>query len=302
MLVRFGVEDLGADWPSCVVCIGTFDGVHLGHQEVIRTGVKKSRQVEKPSAVLTFDRNPLAVLAPERRPPSVGTIGINLDAIANLGVSLAVVLPFDGRLAATSADTFFEEILLKKLKSGIAVIGHDFAFGKGREGTPDWLAKRLDSIVVPPFQLDGVRVSSSAIRNAIAEGRIESANKLLARPWTQEGIVISGQKLGREIGFPTINLAAVGNQVVPADGVYKGVAQTAEGAFRAAIGIGQRPGFGDGTRTIEAFLLDYPGKSLYGTAVRLSYERMLREDRKFDSLEALKAQIAVDVAEVAIAE
>lgn len=302
MLVRFGVEAIGADWPGGVVCIGTFDGVHRGHQEVIGQAVSAAREQELPAVVVTFDRHPAATLAPDRCPPAVGTLGLNLDEFARLGVSAAVVLPFDHTLASTSAEDFYSHFLQGKLQAREIVIGHDFAFGHGRQGNAAWLAERIDTDVVPPFELEGERISSSVVRRALAAGDVETARKLLGRPWVQEGVVVSGQKLGRTLGFPTLNLAGVAPQVVPANGVYAGMAHTPEGAFRAAIAIGVRPAVGGGPRTIEAFLLDYPGRSLYGAAVRLHYLRRLREERNFDSLEALRSQMELDVAAASRAE
>jgi riboflavin kinase/FMN adenylyltransferase len=297
MIVRFGVEALGKDWPSSVVCIGTFDGVHPGHQKVIRTAVEIAERQEEPAVILTFDRHPMAVLAPDKCPPAVGTLDIDLAEFERLEVAATIVLQFDDRLASTLADHFFERILRARLRANQMVVGHDFAFGKNRQGTPDWLKERIETTVVPPFELEGQRVSSSDIRRAIQDGDIASANKLLGRSWTQEGIVVTGQKLGRTLGFPTINLALSSPQVVPKDGVYAGIAETTKGTFKVAIGIGLRPTIGEGPRTIEAHLIDYPGESLYGSAIRLRYHRRLRDEQKFDSLEALKEQMAKDVVE-----
>lgn len=302
MLVRFGAEEIGPEWPGCVMSIGTFDGVHLGHQEVIRQAVDEGRKRELPSVVLTFDRHPMAILAPEKCPPSVGTLDIDLEMFERLRVSLALVLRFDANLANTKAADFQQKLLQEKLRASLVVIGADFAFGKGREGTPEWLAKKMQTKIVPAFEIDGHRVSSTEIRSAISKGDVATARKLLGRPWTQEGVVVAGQKLGRTLGFPTLNLTPVGTQVQPSDGVYAGVAVTKFGTFKAAIGIGMRPTLGPGPRTIEAFLLDYPGESLYGAPVRLSYLNRLRDDMKFDSVDQLKTQMERDVAAAAMAE
>lgn len=295
MLVRFGADALGAEWPACVVCVGTFDGVHLGHQRVISAAVEAARKAELPAVVLTFDRHPMAVLAPDRCPPAVGTLGVDLDQFRNLGVAAVVVLRFDAALANTSAEEFFEAILVQRLRAEQVVVGHDFAFGKGRAGTPDWLESRIPTSTVPPFQIDGERVSSSRIRQAIADGNVETATRLLGRPWILEGIVVSGQKLGRTLGFPTVNLAQAGPQVLPRDGVYAGRAEAPDGRYGAAIGVGVRPTVGGGPRTIEAFLLDYSGEDLYGAPIQLSFCQRLRDEAKFDSVEALKAQMELDV-------
>jgi riboflavin kinase/FMN adenylyltransferase len=302
MLVRFGAESISVDWPLSVASIGTFDGVHLGHSQVIASAVRKASALDQPAVVVTFDRHPMAVLAPERCPPAVGTLDLNLRAFEALGVSLAVVLKFDRALSQMPADDFLEQILKSRLRTSNVVIGHDFAFGQGRQGTPQWLASHIPTEIVPPFKVDGERVSSSRIREAIHGGDFELASKLLGRTWMQEGVVVGGQKLGRSLGYPTINLAATSGQAIPADGIYAGTAETRFGTFKAAISVGIRPTLGLGPRTIEAFLIDYPGESLYGTDVRLGYLRRLREERKFDSLEALKEQMDADVAEAARTE
>lgn len=302
MLVRFGLNGPGPEWNRSVVCIGTFDGVHLGHQEVIAHAVARAKSHDLPSVVVTFDRHPAATLAPNRCPPSIGTLGSNLEAFAQLGVSAAVVLAFDEDMAHTEAGDFYETVLRKSLGAKEAAVGHDFAFGRNRVGTASWLAERIPTEIVPPLMVDGQRVSSSQIRAAISGGDVALAGRLLGRSWKQEGVVVAGQRLGRTLGYPTLNLAGLGGQILPADGVYAGEAETPLGRFRAAIGVGCRPTVGGDTRTIEAYLIDYPGESLYGAPIGLSYRARLREDRKFDSLEGLKAQMEIDVAEASALE
>jgi riboflavin kinase/FMN adenylyltransferase len=299
MQVHFGLELLNAEWSSSIVCIGTFDGVHLGHRAVIGKAVADAAEQELPCIVVTFDRHPAHVVAPERCPKAIASLGENLEQFASLGVGIAVVLPFTKELSQTTADEFFRDALIGRLKAHSLVIGHDFAFGKGREGTPEWLKDRIETDVVPPFEIGGSRVSSSAIRSAVETGDIEIANRLLGREFAIGGVVVSGQKLGRTIGYPTANLARSFDQVTPANGIYAGHAVTPFGAFRAAVNIGVRPTVGGTNRTIEAYLLDYPGTSLYGHAVYLSLQKRLRDEQKFDSLEVLKDQIARDVAQVA---
>lgn len=297
MLVRFGLDGPPPEWDSSVVCIGTFDGVHLGHQEVIRHAVARANAHNLPSVVVTFDRHPAATLAPERCPPSIGTLSTNLAAFAGLGVSAVAVLPFDLELAHTEAEDFYRTILQGALKAKEAAVGHDFAFGRNRVGTAEWLAERIPTEIIPPLMVGERRVSSSEIRQAIAAGNVGLARDLLGRPWVQEGVVVRGQRLGRTLGFPTANLAGFGGQAVPADGVYAGRAETPFGNYRAAVGVGRRPTVGGGPRTIEAYLIDYPGESLYGAPLRLEYRARLRDDQTFDSLEGLKAQMSEDVAQ-----
>lgn len=295
MQVHFGVELLAAEWPSAVVCMGTFDGVHLGHQEVIGAAVRQAREWECPCVLVTFDRHPAHVLAPERCPKAIAALQANLAAFERLGVAVAVILPFDFQLSQTEAEEFFQEILIKKIRAAAIIVGHDFAFGHKRRGTPDWLRERIATTVIPPFEIEGRRVSSSEIRNAVQAGKVEEAAHLLGRPFEIPGVVVAGQKLGRQLGYPTANLARSFDQVLPAYGIYSGEMTCHFGTFRAAVSIGIRPAVSGKAMTIEAYLLDYPGDSLYGSSVTLRLLARVREERYFESLDALKAQIALDV-------
>lgn len=296
MQVHFGLELLAAEWPSSVVCVGTFDGVHLGHRAVIGHAIGQAVARELPCVVVTFDRHPAHVLAPDRCPKAIASLHENLRLFEELGVGVAVVLPFTRELSQTSAQQFFEEAILRSLKAEEIVVGHDFAFGKGREGTPEWLGSRIKTEVVPPFELHGRRVSSSAIRSAVEQGDVGEAAFLLGRPFCLSGIVVSGQRLGRQLGYPTANLARSFDQVMPPNGIYVGFATTPHGRFRTAVSIGVRPAVGGTNRTIEAFLLDYPGYELYGKSLSVELHRRVRDEQHFESLELLKEQIARDVA------
>lgn len=299
MLVHFGVDLLQAEWTQSVVCIGTFDGAHHGHQSLIRRCIERAREIEQPSVLVTFDRHPAATLAPSRKPPAVGTLEQNVRLFRALGVSACLILPFDHELSQRSATSFLQEILIDKLKAVRLVVGYDFALGRNREGDTEWLSERIPTEIMPPVEIDGVRVSSTAIRTAIHDGDIASANRLLSRPFAMTGVVVAGEKLGRTLGFPTLNLARSSDQVVPKDGVYVGECETSRGRFRAAISIGCRPAVHGRSRTIEAYLLDYPGDAIYSETVQLAFFDRLRDEWTFDSVEDLTRQIAADVAEVA---
>ena len=295
MQVHFGLGLLQAEWKQSVACVGTFDGVHLGHQAVIRQAVLQAQEAELPCILVTFDRHPTAILAPSRCPKSISGIQENLEVFERLGVSAAVVLPFDAELSRTSAERFLREILIGSVKASSIVVGHDFAMGNGREGNAEWLAARIPAMIVPPFEIDGTRVSSSRIRDAVTSGRVEDAAQLLGRPFALSGVVVGGQKLGRQLGYPTANLARSFDQVVPENGIYAGWVQCSRGRYKASISIGVRPTVGGGDRAIEAYLIDYPGDSLYGLSIEIQFVSRLREELKFVSLDALKAQIAADV-------
>lgn len=293
--MHFGIELLEPEWTRAVVCIGTFDGVHLGHQKVIETAIERAKQDELPVIVVTFDRHPSVILNPSKAPKALASLKMNLERFQALGVGLSIVLPFNAWLSRMSAEEFFKSILLEKLRASSVVVGYDFAMGNGREGDTEWLSSRIETIVVPAFEIDGVRVSSSQIRSDVSSGNLEHANKLLGRGFEIQGFVDHGQKLGRELGFPTANIARSFQQILPTDGVYVSDFLFDGKVFRAALSIGTRPAVGGGPRSIEAYLLDYPGDSLYGQHIRLRLLKFLRPEWNFDSLEALKAQIAKDV-------
>lgn len=296
MIVHLGVDLLHAEWSEASVCIGTFDGVHLGHQALIRSAVALGCEREWPSVVVTFDRHPAAILAPDRKPPCLASVEQNLRVFERLGVAVAVVLPFDHAMSQMSADDFLSSILRGKLRAGHLTVGHDFAMGHGRVGTTDWLSERIPTTVISPVEAEGHRVSSSEIRALVAAGEVDHAARLLGHPYALSGVVVGGRKLGRELGYPTLNLARSSDQVLPSDGVYAGRCHTSAGEFLAAISVGVRPTVEEeGRRLVEAYLLDYPGASLYGQAVELEFTSLLRSELKFESLEELKMQIALDV-------
>lgn len=297
MLVHFDLDALAAEWPASVVAIGTFDGVHLGHQAVLSRAVALAAEEGLPAWVATFDQHPAAVLAPDRCPPSLATLGENLQAFERLGLSGALVLRFDQAMSQTSATEFLDRVLIAGLRAKTLVVGHDAAIGKGREGDAAWLADRIATVVVPPLELKGRRVSSRGIRELVSLGDVQAAAALLGRPYAMAGIVVRGKQLGRTLGFPTANLALSARQALPLGGVYAGTSHTVHGCFPAAISVGVRPTVG-GEPTIEAYLLDYPGESLYGTPIRLEFRSRLRGQQRFEDLAALSRQMALDVAHV----
>ncbi len=298
MLVHFGIDLLRAEWERADVCVGTFDGVHLGHRQVILTALENAKQSSKPCVLVTFDRHPASVLAPDRKPAAIATLGQNMEQFRHLGVPVCIVLKFDQHLAMVEAEQFLGEVLVGAIKADEIVIGHDFAMGRGRVGDAAWLSQRIKTTVVPPFQIEGQRVSSSEVRRSISSGDVVTAGALLGRPWALEGVVVKGQQIGRTLGYPTINIARSAEQVMPAHGIYGGTCRTPLGAFKAAVSIGVRPAVGGSARTIEAFLLDFPGTDIYGANVELRFYTRMREERDFPDIEALKAQISEDVSQV----
>ncbi|MBS1705445.1 MAG: bifunctional riboflavin kinase/FAD synthetase [Armatimonadetes bacterium] len=298
LITHFGLASLEATWTRSVVCIGTFDGVHRGHQEVIRECVRQSKELECPSIVVTFDRHPASVLRPDRCPPLIAAVAENLRQFYHIGASVVAVIPFNAALSQTPAEDFLQDVLISKMKAERVVVGEDFGFGRDREGTGKWLKDHIHTTLVPEYVDCGKRISSTTIRHLIAEGNVAEASHLLGRSWSISGIVVGGEKLGRTLGYPTINLAMAESYVFPPDGVFAGRCETSLGTYVAAISLGGRPTIPGIGRALEAYLLDYPGDELYGQSVRLEFLDRIRGQERFDSIEALKEQMSRDIEKI----
>ncbi len=265
------------------VAIGTFDGVHLGHREVIRGA----------DTVLTFDPHPLSVIHPEATPKLISTFPVRRDLIAGLGVEELVVIPFDKSFSSQSAEDFVQHVLLDRLGAGAVSVGENFRFGKGARGTPEFLSghDEFDTRVVPLVEAAGETVSSSHIRGLVAAGEVGQAAEFLGGPFLFEGAVVPGDKRGRELGMPTANLVPDDAYVTPGHGVYAGWAN----GHPTAINVGVRPMFETGRGLlVEAHLLDFDG-NLYGQTLRIAFLERLRGEKRFDSVDELVAQMQRDV-------
>ena len=272
------------------VAVGTFDGVHLGHREVI----------DGSDTVLTFDPHPLAIVAPDAAPPLLTTLERKAELVAGLGVEELVVVPFDAAFAALTADQFVERVLVDRLGTTHVTVGENFRFGHGAEGDAARLQadRRFETRVAPLLEVDGEVVSSSHIRGLVLGGAVEYADELLGAPFTLTREVVHGDKRGRELGFPTANLLPADGYVTPGHGVYACRATTAAGdTYAAATNVGVRPMFVTGRgELIEAFLLDFDA-DIYGQPLRLEFLKRLRGEKRFASVEALIEQMNRDVDE-----
>ena len=269
--------------PPRKVAIGTFDGVHLGHRGVI----------DGNDTVLTFDPHPLSVLAPEKAPPLVMPHSIQRDVIGGLGVEELVVIPFDRDFSLRSAEEFVERVLVGQLGATSVSVGENFHFGRDAVGSPDFLRSRteFETRVVPLIEVDGEPVSSTRIRELVRGGDVAGAAKLLGGPFILKGPVVHGEKRGRELGYPTANIVPREGFVAPANGVYAGWANE----HPAAINVGVRPTFQSALGLlVEPYLLDFEG-DLYGQELKVAFAERLRGEQKFDSVDALKEQMAADV-------
>ena len=265
------------------VAVGTFDGVHLGHREVIRGN----------DTVLTFDPHPLSVIAPQALPKLLDSPTIKRDLIAGLDVDELVSIPFDRDFASKSADQFIEEVLIETLGATHVSVGENFRFGKGAKGDPDLLRSRneFETRVVPLVEVENETVSSTHIRALVAAGDVERAARFLGAPFMLEGEVVGGDEVGRELGFPTANIVPQDDLAHPGHGIYAAWAH----GHMAAVNVGVRPTFKTGRGLlIEAYLIDFDA-DLYGQTLRIAFVERLRGERRFENAEALVDQMHRDV-------
>jgi riboflavin kinase/FMN adenylyltransferase len=265
------------------VAIGTFDGVHLGHREVIRGN----------DTVLTFDPHPLAVIKPDALPKLITPHSVKRDLIAGLGVDELVTIPFDEEFAGHSAEWFVEEVLVAKLGATHVSVGENFRFGKGASGDAAFLRSReeFETRVVPLVEVAGETVSSSHIRGLLAAGEVDKAAEFLGGPFLLQGEVVKGDRRGRELGVPTANVVPDDHYACPGHGIYAAWAH----GHPAAVSVGVAPTFGTGRGVlIEAHLVDFEG-DLYGETLRIAFVERLRGERRFDSPEALMEQMQKDI-------
>lgn len=283
-----------------VLTLGNFDGVHRGHQAIIAQARARAAALNGQVVALTFHPHPLAVLAPERASPMIQSLHDRLATLRTAGVDVAVAQRFTRAFAAYEPRAFVERFLLPSLELVHVVVGYNVTFGRGRSGTAETLAALgaelgFDVEAVGPVQAGDEAVSSSAIRRAIAEGNVARAELLLGRSYRLRGRVVTGEQRGRTLGFPTANLHVPPRVVVPAHGVYAVRVQIGTRAVPAVMNVGIRPTFGELRRTIEAHLLDWTG-DLYGRWLDVDFVARLRNEQRFDGVEALKAAIVADVA------
>jgi len=276
--------------------VGSYDGVHLGHFQVIRHLQDAAAADHAAPTLITFEPHPRCVLDPANCPSSITTLREKLGLIDAAGVAHAIVLRFDRELASLSPQEFVDRLgAVMDIRRW--VIGFDFAFGRGRTGSAEWLrahGHRVD--VVPPFKIDGRELHSSEIRRLITTGDVAAANRLLGREFEMSGPVEAGAQVGRQLGFPTANISPEPNKLVPALGAYAGRVIAPEGDFVAALSVGYRPTFGGTELKVEAFLLDFEG-DLYQQRLGLRFVEYLHPDIKFPTPDDLVQQLKKDVAD-----
>jgi riboflavin kinase / FMN adenylyltransferase len=291
----------GPSGRRAVLSVGNFDGMHLGHQKILRQVVARAQAQQSIAGVITFDPHPLKVLRPGQAPPMVETIKQRMERFAAMGLDAALVLRFDRSLAGLSPEEFVRGVLVEELKTAAVLVGQNFRFGHGQEGDVaalTELGKRFEFSVqiVEPVMIDNEFVSSTAARSAIAQGRVADAARLLGRPFALTGEIVSGAGRGSTVLFPTLNLASE-QELLPKVGVYATETSLDGRIYRSATNVGFRPTF-DGTLLgVESHLFDFSQEITKGRLEVRFWER-LRDETKFSSPSELRAQIAIDLREV----
>ena len=299
-----GVESAPSGWGRCVVTIGVFDGVHLGHQRIVRRAVERARAAGVPAVVLTFDPHPSEVVRPGSHPAVLTSQGYRAELLGALGVDVVCVLPFSAEFSRLDPEAFVHKVLVEHLHASAVVVGENFRYGRKAVGD---VASLTTSGRRFGFSVEGVPLQGSAdttwsstyVRSCVDAGDVEEAGRVLGREHRIEGVVVRGDQRGREIGYPTANVEPAPWSAVPADGIYAGRLVRGAGPdavlLPAAVSIGTNPTFaGPRERRVEAYVLDFAG-DLYGEHVGLTFAARLRETVRFDGLEPLLAQMARDV-------
>lgn len=281
-----------------VVTLGVFDGLHLGHQAIVRTVVERALLIDAVPTLITFDPHPRQVLKPETAPPLLQTFHQKSEGLRSLGIQQVVVLNFDRQLAALSAEEFVERFIVDGLQAREVYLGKGFAFGHQRRGNIELLQALSQQLgfhaaEVPEVRSKGHRISSTMVRLLLKAGRVNVARQMLGRPYGIEGTVIRGHGIGRQLLYPTANLD-LQNRVLPTDGVYVTLA-LADGIWRRSVtNIGKRPTFGgEAESKVETHLIDFD-QDLYGQTIRVRVLHRLRGEKKFSGVDELRAQITRD--------
>jgi riboflavin kinase / FMN adenylyltransferase len=299
-----GRDGVPPGWGRCVVTIGVFDGVHRGHQQLIGFAVERAREIGVPTTLITFDPHPSEVLRPGSHPAQLTTLTRRAELVADLGVDAFWVLPFTTDFAHVAPDEFVHELLVDRLHASAVVVGRNFTYGYKAAGDVDELERLGQRFGFEAIGLDlvadgdrgrTVTFSSTYIRSSIAAGDVEAAADALGRPHRVEGVVVRGDQRGRELGYPTANVAATEHAAIPADGVYAGWFVRNGERLPSAISVGTNPTFSGQVRTVEAFVLDH-SEDFYGQRVAVDFVGRVRGMERFDSIDELIVAMDGDVA------
>jgi len=280
-----------------VITLGNFDGIHLGHQKILASVIKRAKALGAPSLVYTFDPHPLKIVAPEKSPALIFGLEDKKALIEAAGIDYLVLARFTEELAATAPDEFAEKVIVDRLKAVEVLVGENFSFGRGRSGGIvhlKELGEKLGFVVraVAPCKRSGSMVSSSRIRACVLEGMVQEAGALLGRPFFIRGKVVTGDSVGRELGFPTANIEAQ-SELIPGDGVYAAMTTIGGNRFKGMVNIGNCPTFGGKSRKIEIHIMGF-NREIYGDNISVEFLKRLRGEKTFLNSDALVRQIKED--------
>ena len=286
--------------PTCVLALGTFDGVHLGHQALLMRGGELAGELDCPLAACTFEPHPMRVIRPESVPPLLTTLPEKAALMAGFGVDMLCVTSFTRARADQTAEDYLDE-LVRVYQPRAVVCGYNFTFGRKGRGTGEMLrayglAHGFETVIVPEVTLDHEAVSSTRARRALQSGDLSLATRLMGHAYTLTGVVADGKHIGRSMGFPTANVTIPHGKALPAFGVYACWLETRHAIYPAVVNVGRHPTLPEGHVTVEAYALD-ERLSLYGERVRLTFLRFQRPERAFDGVESLRKQIGQDTEE-----
>jgi len=298
MLLITDLSKITERFAKSVITLGNFDGIHLGHQELVRMVIRRAREINGQSMVVTFRPHPLKVLAPETCPPLISIYEEKIQLFEKLGIDVLVKIPFSLLFAEMTPREFVKGVLCDILGAKDIFVGYNYRFGKGREGTTQTLKQMgrefgFNVHEVEQISLDGEVISSSKIRQFLKDGEVEHAARLLGRPYAITGIVIKGDSRGKTLGFPTANIASK-HSIIPSNGVYAVKLLARERCLDGIVNIGVRPTFDTKSLAIEVHVFGF-NEDLYGEEITLFFIRRIREEKKFETAEALIGQITRDI-------
>jgi len=299
MALFFDIESL-PKFENAVVTIGTFDGVHLGHRTILNEVIKHAKEVKGESIVVTFEPHPRKLLFPDQPIKLITPLQQKLDLIIRGGIHNVVVAPFTREFSQLSADEYIKDFLVKKFKPQSIVIGYDHHFGHDRKGDINLLKEYAERYGYNVYEIsaqliDEAAISSTKIRNALSEGRVTDANHMLGRSYSISGTVVEGKKLGRELGYPTANIRhSEPDQILPAIGIYAVRVKWGQSTYKGMLSIGLNPTVSDDRSIkIEVNIFDFD-RNIYGDMIEIEFVQYLRDEQKFDSLDALREQLHKD--------
>jgi len=283
--------------------MGNFDGVHTGHQRLIRELVTRAKKEGLESFIVTFEPHPLKILSPKSAPPLITSLEQKMKLIESFGVKNILLIPFTKKFSDTSYEEFIDRILIEKLKTKFVVVGYNFQFGSGGKGTAEklkaiGLKKGFETLIVPPVTVEGKTVSSTLVRDLIEKGKMKEAEKLLGRPFSIRGKVVKGQAIGRKLGFPTANVSLSPQIVKPAFGVYAVMVSRNDRLYPGVANIGCKPTFAKGGSTgnvtLEVHIFNL-NNEIYGEVLEVYFVEMIRGEKAFENVESLAMQVKMDM-------